>query len=582
MSTGVDSDDRLDIDLTDELPILIETVVVDSDGLTMVVSDDETGEHTGRFLTLSEHDVESIEALKLDVERRAAKIEELERDLARLSERWLEIERHVAEKDSTVGDLNRALEAARNEIAQRTAAEERLAAEIVARDNQYARVLDQLELLRTDAAGARSELEQLRLERGNERAEIEGRSGGASPSERALREELDALASYVSNRRVWWDEIESRASAQALRIAELEREVAQKAARQAETEVLAKPDAERAEGLHSELVPEAKRTETPEADGLHPADAAAALNDVTKELAATRVALSEALRERDGALDTVEELRVAQRSRDDQHSREIATAEGHRVAAEQAAEAAAARLAETNQSHAAAVASTAEVAAQLQAELEQKRHELTLEHAAAQERQERLVALTAELEASRRQLAEARVHLDQARSDSTRLERALVDKDRALETRDERIRTLQSELDRKLGALQPLNAMEVSVQSLDSRMSERRRHPESVENANAPALINLTSDSPRQYALAKETMLIGRSAECDIQILTHFVSRAHAKVTVLGRNNVVIEDLGSTNGVFVNAVRIERQELHHGDLVSVGETQFRYLETMAH
>jgi pSer/pThr/pTyr-binding forkhead associated (FHA) protein len=59
------------------------------------------------------------------------------------------------------------------------------------------------------------------------------------------------------------------------------------------------------------------------------------------------------------------------------------------------------------------------------------------------------------------------------------------------------------------------------------------------------------------------------------------VSREHARIVVAG-SRVVVEDLGSTNGVFVNSVRIERQELRHGDLVTVGETQFRFLESMAH
>jgi pSer/pThr/pTyr-binding forkhead associated (FHA) protein len=59
------------------------------------------------------------------------------------------------------------------------------------------------------------------------------------------------------------------------------------------------------------------------------------------------------------------------------------------------------------------------------------------------------------------------------------------------------------------------------------------------------------------------------------------VSREHARILVSG-NTVVVEDLGSTNGIFVNAVRVDRQELRHGDLVTVGETQFRFLESMAH
>jgi pSer/pThr/pTyr-binding forkhead associated (FHA) protein len=59
------------------------------------------------------------------------------------------------------------------------------------------------------------------------------------------------------------------------------------------------------------------------------------------------------------------------------------------------------------------------------------------------------------------------------------------------------------------------------------------------------------------------------------------VSREHARL-IVDRSRVVIEDLGSTNGVFVNSVRVDRQELRHSDLVTVGETQFRFLESAAH
>jgi hypothetical protein len=163
------------------------------------------------------------------------------------------------------------------------------------------------------------------------------------------------------------------------------------------------------------------------------------------------------------------------------------------------------------------------------------------------------------------------------------MERALVDKDRALEARDERIRTLQFEIDQRLGALQKLSAMDLSLQGLDSKMSERLRRADSAsESPNTPALVCLTSEAPRQYALAKRTMTIGRSSQCDIQILTDFVSREHARLTVSPRGGVVIEDLSSTNGIFVNSVRIDRHELRHGDLVTIGESQFRFLESIAH
>jgi pSer/pThr/pTyr-binding forkhead associated (FHA) protein len=120
-------------------------------------------------------------------------------------------------------------------------------------------------------------------------------------------------------------------------------------------------------------------------------------------------------------------------------------------------------------------------------------------------------------------------------------------------------------------------------QGVDSSGSQHHvRREASSERANTPTLICLTSDAPHQYALAKRVTTIGRSAHCDIQIVTHFVSREHARISIEQRGRVTIEDLASTNGVFVNSLRVERQELQHGDLVTVGETQFRFLDSMAH
>jgi hypothetical protein len=101
--------------------------------------------------------------------------------------------------------------------------------------------------------------------------------------------------------------------------------------------------------------------------------------------------------------------------------------------------------------------------------------------------------------------------------------------------------------------------------------SELRRAPSKAE----AALICLTSEPIREYAIGKRTLAIGRAPHCEIHIATHFVSREHARVERRGES-VHIEDLGSKNGVYVNAVRVERGVLRHGDLVTIGETQFRF------
>jgi hypothetical protein len=199
------------------------------------------------------------------------------------------------------------------------------------------------------------------------------------------------------------------------------------------------------------------------------------------------------------------------------------------------------------------------------------------------DREQRLQTQTTELDRVRHELAALRTELERSRADVTRLERAVLDKDRALEARDNRIATLQDELNQRLGALQKLNAIDLSLQGLDMKIAERLHSggEASGDGAQGPALICLTDEAPKRFALNKKKITVGRGAHCDLQILTHFVSREHARVLVAG-NTALIEDLGSRNGVFVNSVRVDRQELQHGDLITIGETQFRFVESMAH
>lgn len=64
-------------------------------------------------------------------------------------------------------------------------------------------------------------------------------------------------------------------------------------------------------------------------------------------------------------------------------------------------------------------------------------------------------------------------------------------------------------------------------------------------------------------------IVVGRSSELDMVLVEEMVSRRHAKITVR-RANITIEDLGSTNGTFVNGERIQNAELHEGDRILIG------------
>lgn len=72
----------------------------------------------------------------------------------------------------------------------------------------------------------------------------------------------------------------------------------------------------------------------------------------------------------------------------------------------------------------------------------------------------------------------------------------------------------------------------------------------------------------------KGSMLLGRSKECDICIPASHLSRKHAKFTVTA-TGLHVEDLGSSNGTFINGKRIDRVALHHGDEVSFDTLRFR-------
>ncbi len=76
--------------------------------------------------------------------------------------------------------------------------------------------------------------------------------------------------------------------------------------------------------------------------------------------------------------------------------------------------------------------------------------------------------------------------------------------------------------------------------------------------------------------LLRRTTTIGRTPDNDLCIDADFISRHHA-VVLVSAGGAVIEDLNSTNGVFVNGTKIARRQLSEGDLVTIGKTGFRYI-----
>ena len=77
----------------------------------------------------------------------------------------------------------------------------------------------------------------------------------------------------------------------------------------------------------------------------------------------------------------------------------------------------------------------------------------------------------------------------------------------------------------------------------------------------------------RLFPVKKQTTVIGRRQDCDLRIAVGDVSRKHCRL-LLGPDQVEIEDLGSSNGTFVNGSKIERSLVSAGDTIQVGPVVF--------
>ena len=80
------------------------------------------------------------------------------------------------------------------------------------------------------------------------------------------------------------------------------------------------------------------------------------------------------------------------------------------------------------------------------------------------------------------------------------------------------------------------------------------------------------SQTGQSAALADGVIMIGRGADCQIILDDDYVSTRHARV-VSGENGVYVEDMGSTNGSYVNGQRITAPTtITMSDTVRIGRT----------
>jgi chromosome segregation ATPase len=91
-----------------------------------------------------------------------------------------------------------------------------------------------------------------------------------------------------------------------------------------------------------------------------------------------------------------------------------------------------------------------------------------------------------------------------------------------------------------------------------------------------PKLIYHDSDGvDKSFNLSADPVMIGRATECQIQTQDAMVSRRHARITWDG--NYWVEDLGSSNGVYVGHEKVTRAPFRPGDIVTCGSLVLRMM-----
>jgi FHA domain len=103
------------------------------------------------------------------------------------------------------------------------------------------------------------------------------------------------------------------------------------------------------------------------------------------------------------------------------------------------------------------------------------------------------------------------------------------------------------------------------------------RAPSEIEAGRLVVIASPTLREGEEWTLDSSPVTIGRGPQNDVKLDgDEYASARHARIEPR-RDGVWVEDTGSTNGTFLNGIKLTRpRKLTHGDIVKVGETELRY------
>jgi DNA repair exonuclease SbcCD ATPase subunit len=221
------------------------------------------------------------------------------------------------------------------------------------------------------------------------------------------------------------------------------------------------------------------------------------------------------------------------------------------------------RIAQMQSEHAAKIA-------ELEADAETQDQEMTVLMAHLQEARRPIETIEAEVKRLKEELAQKSSAVNELTDEGDKLRAALERTRGQLEEREFLIRRLERSESNNANVL---GRIQTSMERLGSSVAPGAGGVAAPEWS--PELIRIDGDRSVCHTLGRRTR-IGRAAGCELHIDSSSVSRHHALI-LAGTREAIIEDLNSTNGVIVNGRKVTRQVLSDGDILTIGEIQFRYM-----
>ena len=118
---------------------------------------------------------------------------------------------------------------------------------------------------------------------------------------------------------------------------------------------------------------------------------------------------------------------------------------------------------------------------------------------------------------------------------------------------------------------------------LEALNPQRIAAPSSIEGTGerrivlGRILVGVNGQTIAERELTPGRFIIGRTPDNDLQIDSKYISRHHAQIVTSVQTSVV-EDLNSTNGIYVRAKRVRRRILNAGDVVHIGQHEIMYFD----